>query len=362
MVLPSFAVLIHIASFAIIGLSNIATSKSLSGINKSLLYDGNLNARLTPFLYKHLPASTYRIERYYGRSEKEQQELSPCYQYSTEFCQKTTGSELEAIRVSFDDVADGSPESWILCQCNGGHSLLSGSTLVQEGESHSLERSVGSRWDYLLSHFSRVPPSLRRHIQAVITVPLVQLHPPVEGLASSQSPVSTSPRQSRAPHGMMSGGVVVLFGEPTFGTWIHEAAHALSLSLFVFSSSPLWVDSVKKDSCVTDLYSLKNLEEAFAQAVILKTYFQYRGNDINAEHAFHDELIGDYACMQFQLAALDCLPAFQGDRNHTPDTCEYYQVPAYPKVAQDFEHSDNSSWWELWLMTSLLLLLLVLAR
>ena len=212
------------------------TLVSESLLRKPLLHASDINPLISPHLYKTLVKSTYFITEVSAPTSPAMQR---CTQYANEFC---NGEEVQRLQVGFND----SIQSWLLCKC------------VPRKSAEVILPSVEDNWTYLLAHLARIPVPLREYIYVVVSIPLETVGASASAPAEPRTTAQTNLR-STLPHGMMSQNTVVLFGEPSLGTWIHEAAHGYSGDRF--SSSVRWSDSIRRDSCVADPYSRTNPEE-----------------------------------------------------------------------------------------------------
>ncbi|CAG7848814.1 SubName: Full=Uncharacterized protein {ECO:0000313/EMBL:CCA68132.1} [Serendipita indica DSM 11827] len=294
------------------------TRVSESLLQKPLLHPSDINPLISPRLYETLVESDYFITELPPSTTTAMQR---CTQYVTQFCQ---GDSVQRLQVGFTD----SNKTWLLCKCTPRKLAQ----VVLPGKADN--------WSYLLGHLSRIPVPLREYIHVVVSTPLETEHT----TSSSLAPTKPSLR-STLPHGMMSQNTVVLFGEPSIATWIHEAAHGYSGERL--SSSVRWVEAIHRDSCLPDPYSRTNLEEAFAQTVMLKVYLQMQ--PVSSEGT-RDDLLGDVSCMRHQLDILEGLSIFAHDRrslSRSGSTLEIVQKEA--------------TWWELWVITSFLVILFMLS-
>jgi hypothetical protein len=187
------------------------------------------------------------------------------------------------------------------------------------------------------------------------------------------------------PHGMFTASppLITFFGYPSIGTWIHEFAHSADFhySSTMFSASRQWARALERDSCVVDEYARTSREEALAQAAIVKSYLVGRprissvyssrkveGIFTEVSYApshsrdYTDALIGDYSCLKHQLMALGCLDAFYTSAEWS-DECAELGDGGQGVTAGGRELTPQpGTWWELWLVTNLLIILFMLAQ
>lgn len=227
-------------------------------LNKSVLFKGDINALLSPYLFSLYTPDDYHIM--FRESPPE-----TCLIYAEDFCRQnhTTNDgkyltkNISSAQVLFNDTS----RPITLCWCN----LLPQDPTDNEAKEY--ERATTS---YLLSNLSRLPASLRMHVDYVVSFP-VHAHPPP--MQPSQPPdqnvmQADFTRTSEAPHAFMSSRAVVLFGMPSFGTWVHEFAHALDVEEGpingkhkVFTENEAWKKALSSDSCVADGYALTSASE-----------------------------------------------------------------------------------------------------
>jgi hypothetical protein len=330
----------------------IRDTRSLA--SKAVLRRDNINALLSPHIYNALVRQEHQVTEVTeplvlgGAAGGES-----CLEQATQFC--SGGDQLRLARISFKD----STMKWTLCHCVP-------TTPWQATRNPE-------PWSYLLSHLSRLPVPLRRQIGTIMLAPL------------PHSPLVTSTHQDTTPpHGMFTASppLVIFFGYPSIGTWIHEFAHSVDFqySTAMFSGSKQWARALEGDSCVTDEYAGTSREEALAQAAIVKLYLAERPpvssgySSRNVEGVFTevsyvpgpswrytDALLGDYSCMKHQLMALGCLDAWYTSAQQS-DGCAELGDTVHDMLKEQKITSPSGTWWELWLVTDLLLILFMLAQ
>jgi hypothetical protein len=194
--------------------------------DKHLLYHREINALLSPSIFKSMPQQAHHVEHVDLSNES-----TPCQKYFDQFSAKRTvpALSMSSKRISFKD----SNQSWIVCHCS---------------------TNQNEAWDYLFTHLSRIPLILREQIKTVITFPI------------ESSPLFTESQTTIQPHGLMSESTAVFFGKPPIGTWIHEFAHALDVNTrwngrAKFSDSKLWMQALQMDACMTDAYAKTSSQE-----------------------------------------------------------------------------------------------------
>jgi hypothetical protein len=135
-----------------------------------------------------------------------------------------------------------------------------------EMDSEEYKRIITS---YLLSNLARLPTSLRMHVDHIISFP-VATRPPLNHSSRDrdQQKLGSNRTNTIAPRAFMSNRAVAFFGMPSFGTWIHEFAHALDVQEGVgnggqglYTDSSLWKDRLTSDSCVADEYAMTSPSE-----------------------------------------------------------------------------------------------------
>jgi hypothetical protein len=320
--------------------------------SKALLRRDNVNALLSPHIYNVLIRKEYQLtELTRPLAQEDAKGGETCLEQATQFC--SNNDQLHIARVSFTD----SVVKWTLCHC-----------VIPKPQDPE-------PWPYLLSHLSRLPIHLRHQIQTVMLVPL------------SLSPLVSSTRQQSMtpPHGMFSASppLVTFFGYPSIGTWIHEFAHSADFhyASTMFSASEQWARAVQRDNCVVDEYARTSQEEALAQAAMVKSYLVGRPSissvytSQNVEDIFTkapyppsrsrdyiDALLGDYSCMRHQLMALSCLDAFYTLAGQS-DACAVLENAGHDMTTERSALAPQfGTWWELWLVTNLLIVLFMLAQ
>jgi len=202
--------------FILFALTNVAPSLR----HKHVLYHREINALLSPSIFKSMPQQGYRVNVVNASTH--------CQKYFDQFSAKRNvpALSMSSKRISFTD----SNQTWIVCHCS---------------------TNQNEEWDYLFTHLSRIPLILREQIKTVIIFPI------------ESSPLLT---ESIQPHGLMFESTAVFFGEPPIGTWNHEFAHALDVNTRwngrdKFSDSELWKQALQMDACMTDAYAKTSSQE-----------------------------------------------------------------------------------------------------
>jgi hypothetical protein len=214
--------LLIVILFILFALMNVEPSLQ----HKHVLYHREINALLSPSIFKSTPEQGYRVDIV--------NKLTPCQKYFDQFSARRNvpALSMSSKRISFKD----SNQTWVICHC---------STNQHEG------------WDYLFTHLSCIPLILREQIKTIIAFPIE---------SSLLLPESKTTIQ---PHGLMSESTAVFFGEPPIGTWIHEFTHALDVNTQgigreKFSDSRLWKQALQMDACMTDAYAKTSSQEVNA--------------------------------------------------------------------------------------------------
>jgi len=323
---------------------------------KALLSSHDLNAHLSPHIYNLLIQQEYRLRELFHTSTFHSGDShvgNTCLEHVAQFC--SSGEWFRVAQVSFPD----SEMEWTLCHC-------------VTNPANQRTQDPDQPWSYLVSHLLRLPVPLRRQIGTVMLVPL------------SHSPLLNPKKQQQSvtPHGMFttSPPLVTFFGYPTIGTWIHEFAHSADFhhSSTMFSTSEQWATALEKDSCVADEYARTSPEEALAQAAIIKSYLAGRPRGSSAyssrkvDGAFTapsypslhdpsctDALLGDYSCMKHQLTALSSLESFYASPEDGTCVDDGLDMPKHERKELV---SRSGTWWELWLITDLVIVLFMLAQ
>ncbi|PVF95518.1 hypothetical protein CPB86DRAFT_572642 [Serendipita vermifera] len=288
-----------------------------------------------------------------------------------------TGS-LDVKWVTFRD----SDLPWLVSRCNRDTDPM------QTGHGSGPVLSDAVPWSYALSYLSRMPLHLREHVRVVMVAPvsLSPLFKREHGTRRSYSSmsISESSKNSIEPHGLLSHDTAIFFGEPSFGTWIHEFSHAVDLHVGHFSSSRMWLEALEKDECIADEYASISPEEAFAQASILKLYTNMQWNTGNSIHdqqktpiyypkkptdgpltsgfitSYDPSQPADYdnGCMHHQLNVMECLDTFRaiypirqviGSGDFMDSSLTTHCISLQPP-----QFTNYAIWWQLWLATVIL--------
>ncbi|KAJ7863359.1 hypothetical protein B0H13DRAFT_2671433 [Mycena leptocephala] len=141
-------------------------------------------------------------------------------------------SDMTALSVHFEDCGD----EFIVCRCSDAEMSM----------------------DTVLDRFGRVPVGLRRYAGTVVVLP------------------------DTAPHAYtVTTGDTHFFGDCEMNTWVHEMTHAFDFATATWQSSASgWAAAIEADSCVPDVYSLKNEMEDFAQVGVIMIYMQLYGGNL----------------------------------------------------------------------------------
>jgi hypothetical protein len=232
-------------------------------LTRKKLYTSDLNLLISSILFEKSPPSQYSLRDLdfnqaipdMSGNWTSRHSTVVSFVYMNNMCSenmRASGSavNLDAKWVTFED----SPLPWIVSRCTR-----------PVGTPRTINPESDPSWSYALSHLSRMPLSLREHVRVVMVAPigLSPLFKQTYGNRRGHSSMSVSESRDDIvkPHGLISHDTVILFGEPSFGTWIHEFSHAVDLHAGHFSSSRIWSAAVEKDECVVDGYASNSAEE-----------------------------------------------------------------------------------------------------
>ncbi|CAG8687466.1 1435_t:CDS:2, partial [Acaulospora colombiana] len=249
--------------------SRLATSQiRIQDLKRKKLYVSDLNQLLSSILFDQSLPSLYSLHDFdFDQTIPDisgnwtiKHGTGSSFEYMRSMCLGTTSpsrsnGNLDAKWVRFQD----SNLPWIVSRCNRHTGALKTGDGSLTGESSDVS------WSYALSYLSRIPLPLRKHVRVIMVAPVSwsPLFKRTHGtrINHSSMPISESTTHAIEPHGLLSHDAAIFFGEPSFGTWIHEFSHAVDLHAGHFSSSSKWLEAIEKDECIADEYASSSPEE-----------------------------------------------------------------------------------------------------